>query len=101
MKQNENAKRRFTFFDKIFQIVKADIFGTRDQVEENAEFDIEEGPTEATHLMRAESEDVTEHEISNSDFDHGQSSRTISNNDSVVGGQHQMHRPTMQVKIVG
>ena len=91
------------FLVEYFKSVKDDIFGRSDQDEDDDTFDIEEGPTEATRMLPNVSratEDVTEHEISQTDLDHRRLYRSISNKGSVAG-QHQMHRPAMQVTRFG
>ena len=87
----EILRSTLTFLVEYFKSVKADIFGTGDENEDEDSVDIETDPTEGTRLMRPESEDITEQEISSSEV--GQ--RRVRNDSD--GGQHEMHRPTMQV----
>ena len=86
----EVAKDVIKFMLEYFTSVKEDIFGSTKNSEDDDSFDIESGTYEGTRLMRPETEDITEQEISNSDNEKGK------NKTSVDGGQHEMHRPTMQ-----
>ena len=86
----EVAKDVIKFILEYFTSVKEDIFGPTKNSEDDDSFDIESGPYEGTRLMRPETEDITEQEISNSDNEKGK------NKTSENGGQHEMHRPTMQ-----
>ena len=91
------------FLAEYFKSVKEDIFGQSDQDEDDDSFDIEEGPTETTRMLpnvTKATEDVTEHEISQTDLDHRRIGRAVSKKGSLTG-QHQMHRPAMQVTRCG
>lgn len=90
----EIFKSSIKFLVEYFKSVKADIFGgTSEENEDDDELDIEADPTEGSRLMKPESEDITEQEISNSEA----AQRRVRTD--AGGGQHQMHRPTMQVTI--
>ena len=86
----ETAKDVIKFILEYFTSVKEDIFGPTKNSEDDDSFDIESGPYEGTRLMRPETEDITEQEISNSDNQKGKHKALVD------GGQHEMHRPTMQ-----
>ena len=79
------------FVLEYFKSVKEDLFGTvRDDTDEEY-LDIEASLTESTHLMRQDTVDIAEQEISNSER---ALKRSQTNSDA---GQLQMHRPTVQV----
>ena len=76
-----------------FRSVKEDILGNTDDIRDDDSLDLEADPTEATRLMKPDSVDITEQEVSNST---GRQKKAIAHTD---GEQHQMHRPTMKVLI--
>ena len=67
--------------------------------EDDDEIDIEEGPTEKSKLMRQESEDITEQEISTSG-NYCHRSSTYPNNLNPLDERHQMHRPGIKVRCL-
>ena len=77
-----------------FRSVKEDILGISNDIPDDDSLDLEADPTEATRLMKPDSEDITEQEVSNST---GREQRGRADTD---GEQHQMHRPTMKVLIL-
>ena len=87
----EVIKTVFKFMLDYFSSVKEDIFGANNENEDEDWFDVEADPTEGTRLMRPESVDITEQEISSPDLKHARTKTDTG------GVQHQMHRPTMQV----
>lgn len=79
------------FILEYFKSVKEDLFGPVNDDTDDEDLDIEASISEGTHLMRQDTVDITEQEISNQivalkkaqgGFDHG---------------RLQMHRPTVQV----
>ena len=81
------------FVLEYFKSVKEDLFGTVRDDTDDEYLDIEASLTESTHLMRQDTVDITEQEISNSER---ALKRSQTNSDA---GRLQMHRPTVQVYI--
>ena len=82
------------FILEYFKSVKEDLFGPVNDETDDEDLDIEASLTEGTHLMRQDTVDITEQEISNQN---GTSKNTHGNSDS---RQLQMHRPTVQVPVI-
>ena len=79
------------FILEYFKSVKEDLLGPVNEETDDEFHDIEASLTEGTHLMRQDTVDITEQEISNSNGvlrnpQHGNNA-----------GELQMHRPTVQV----
>ena len=79
------------FILEYFKSVKEDLFGPVNDDPDDEDLDIEASISEGTHLMRQDTVDITEQEISNQNVAlkkaHGGSDH----------GRLQMHRPTVQV----